>query len=230
MRGKEEADMRASSIRIVARAATGLLFTMLVAFACKIEDENPGISRSRDGGTSTTQDATGSEAAPSIVACGPLGGPAAVRTIGDGILARVRADCRLSAAFNNVGDETHLKDCFANQVQVLAQCPGAVYPGTDSNGGGCRDLVETHQNLGLRAADYTAFVEDTQAELRSRGASDDVIRSMLSAMLGTRTAIVQDEGPYNAYCTCPDSKFDGGLCAAPTNVVDAGPTDAPNDG
>ncbi|CAN5680059.1 hypothetical protein BH11MYX4_BH11MYX4_50250 [soil metagenome] len=202
-------------------------------YACKVDDENPASAR-RDAGAVTAADALASEGSgPAVAACTRLGGPAVVATIADGILGRVRADCRLSAAFANVPaeGEQHLKECFAIQMQVFFKCPGVAYPANDSQGDACRSLTEAHQDLGLTSSDFQAFVDDALAELATRSLTSDETREVASGLLGTRTGIVAEETPLNAYCTCPGGKFNGKPCTDLDAGFDASDArDAASDG
>src|SRR5689334_16478720 len=106
------------SLRTPALVAMGSVACMVAAFACTVEDENPGTER-RDGGTTvgTADTGTNPSNTSTTAMCVTLGGPTVVRNIADGILARVKGDCRLGGAFDNV-DETHLSDCFGIQIQA----------------------------------------------------------------------------------------------------------------
>lgn len=220
-----------------ARARFVVVSSMVVgwaflAYACSVEDENPGSTRNRDtgaeGGTGVDPQGT-PDAQLGAPLCGKYGGYDNVKTIAAAIIARAANDCRISAPIANLdpGGTQHLAECFQIQVGGAFQCPGISYVANttkDSKGQRCRDMSAAHKGLNLRSADFNAFIEDVAAELAAKGMTQDDIRAIAPVFEGTRTGVVQtnNQPDKNTHCTCADGLYNGKSCVVEAGVVDAG--------
>jgi hypothetical protein len=222
------------------RARVAVVSSMVVvwaflAYACSVEDENPGSTRDRgvgaDGGSTVDPQGT-PDAQIGAPICGKYGGYDNVKTIAAGIVARVANDCRISAPIANLdaNGTQHFAECFEIQIGGAFQCPGISYVANttkDSKGQKCRDMSSAHKGLNLRSADFNAFVEDVAAELAAKGVTQDDIRAIAPVFEGTRTGVVQtnNQPDKNTFCTCADGQYMGKSCVVEAGIVDAG-TDA----
>jgi len=219
-----------------ARARVAIVSSMVVVwaflgYACSSEDENPGSTRNRDGGSGTEtgiDPQSNPDAALGAPICGKYGGYENVKVITAAIIARAATDCRINAPIANLNPEgtAHLAECFQIQMGGAFQCPGISYVSNttkDSKGVKCRDMTAAHKGLNLRNADFNAFVEDIAAELAAKGVTQDDIRAIAPVFEGTRTGVVQTNNQPNAntFCGCNDPT----KCTSP----DAGVIDAGND-
>jgi hypothetical protein len=219
----------------VAVTSSMLLAWAFLAYACTVEDENPGSTRTRDGGSdtgSTTDGQNNTDGPLGAPICGKYGGYEKVKQITAAIVARVSQDCRISAPIANLdaNQTQHLAECFQIQIGGAFQCPGISYVSNttkDSKGEPCRDMSRAHRGLNLRNADFNAFVEDVAAELAVQGVSADDIRAIAPVFEGTRTGVVQtnNQPDKNTFCTCPNGEYMGKACVVDGGVVDTGIVD-----
>ncbi len=211
---------------------TSLLFVWAATMhACTVEEENPAVPRrdagtGTDSGTSTNTTEGGPTGAP---LCGKYGGFEQVKAMAGGILDRAQADCRIGAPFAGLPAEStqHLRECFEIQMGGAFQCPGVAYVAnttTDSAKRKCRDMTTAHVGLGLRNADFNAFLESVTVELSARGMTQDDIRAIAPVFEGTRTGVVRvaDQPDKNTFCTCAGGLYNGEPCVVDSGVQDAG--------
>jgi len=206
-----------------------------LAYACAVEDENPGSARKGDAGTNadgTVDPLNNPDAQLGAPICGKYGGYENVKSISAAIIARVSADCRIGSPIAKLDPEgtAHFAECFQIQLGGAFQCPGVSYvSGTtkDSKGKACRDMTNAHKGLNLRNADFNAFVEDVSAELTAKGLTPDDIRAIAPVFEGTRTGVVQtnNQPDRNTFCTCADGQYMGKACLPEAGVVDTGVVD-----
>jgi hypothetical protein len=209
-------------------------------YACTVEDENPAVPRRDAGANSETGSSTTNPDAPTgAPLCGKYGGYAQVQAMATGILDRARGDCRIGAPFAAMGPEAsqHLTECFQKQLGGAFQCPGVTYVANttaDSVNRKCRDMSTAHQELGLRNADFNAFLEAVTTELTARGLSQDDLRAIAPVFEGTRTGVVREatQPDKNTHCACVDGLFEGVPCVVDSGVQDSGSDaeDASDDG
>jgi hypothetical protein len=119
------------------------------------------------------------------------------------IVATVAADCRINAFFTGLPPEKvqHIGDCVTKQIAVLTRCPGIKYD-VDSNGQDCRDMKSAHHGLGLRADDFTAFLEDITATLKADGIEQADIEAMVNPLKIYKGDIVSNSAPGAAKNMC----------------------------
>ena len=218
-----------------ARARVAVVSSMVVvwaflAYACTSEDENPGSTRTRDGGSDTgtgVDPQNNPDAQLGAPICGKYGGYDNVKTIAAGAIARVAGDCRISAPIANLdADHTrHLAECFEIQLGSFFQCPGVSYVSNttkDSKGQSCRDMAKAHQGLNLRKADFDAFRDDVAAELTAKGLTSDDVSAIARAFEGARALVVQTNSQpnTNTFCGCNDPA----KCTSPDAGADAADT------
>lgn len=199
----------------------------LSIYACAPEDENPATNRPR-GTLDSGVDPTGEDPTDTPVGaplCGKYGGYENVKTIANEILENAKADCRINGPILalNENNARRFKECFEVFIGSTFQCPEATYVGGQtkvSNDRTCRNMVQAHQNLNLRRADFEAFVEAVAAGLRAKGVSDDDIRLLAPSFEGTRNSIVRvnNQPDRNTHCACPNGEYMGKEC---TVIVDA---------
>ena len=220
------------------RVRMGVVSSMVVAwaalaYACSVEDENPGTTRKVDAGGGTEggiDPKNNPDAQLGAPICGKYGGYDNVKSISAAIIARVAADCRIGSpiATLNAEDTQHFAECFQIQIGGAFQCPGITYiAGTtkDSKGQNCRDMSRAHQGLNLRNADFNAFVEDVSAELTAKGLTPDDIRAIAPVFEGTRTGVVQtnNQPDRNTHCSCAGGLYMGKACLPEAGIIiDAG--------
>lgn len=141
--------------------------------------------------------------------CAKYGGAASVaRIIGEQVLGRIAADCRIHAFFAGVTDAgmIRVKDCLAIQVQELMGCRGVTYAGAfASNGLECRDMRKSHIGLGISSADFDALIEDVVAGLDEAGMDRADIEAAAPALLALKPTIVEapEPGATRAVCELP---------------------------
>ena len=237
--------------RVVVMVAPIMAAGALV-FACDVEDEEAGTGKKQFGGTdattSTATDASGGSDAPTTVPglCAKVGGPGAVGTLSDKIMAAAQADCRIGIYFSRLagGGRTHVVECMRRHLQEAFGCPGVVYAGSKSSSGqNCRSMGNAHNDItsiegkqGLNQADFQAYLEAAVAQFKAAGLTDDELAKIRSVFLGYQGDVAPRAGnTTNTYCTCAGGTFtpaggqpvacipDGGYIIP---VIDAG-TDAP---
>jgi hypothetical protein len=201
----------------------------LLAYACSVEDENPGSTRPRgaEAGPGIEPGSSSGDTPPGAPLCGKYGGYTEVKKIAAEIVTHVAQDCRISAPIANLqpGRETqHFNECFEIFIGSTFQCPEAVYVANqtrDSAGERCRSMTQAHQGYNLRTADFNAFVGAIGAGLRAKNVSEEDIRLLAPSFEGTRTGVVQtnNQPTKNTHCTCPGGLYMGQSC---TVIVDAG--------
>jgi hypothetical protein len=210
-------------------AATGLML------ACS-SSEDTVAGKTNPTGPGGDQDATtGSDAQDQPDTLLPPGaplctkypnGPALVAKVTSDLLDALNADCRVSAYFiAPKSGAAHVSQCLQSQISTFFQCPGATY-GTDQAGKVCRSMADAHKGMGLRSADFDAFIANLIAVLKKNGIANDDITAILPTFTGTKAAIVPNpKGLGNSQCTCPnDIAPDGGYCGldAGIDASDAG--------
>lgn len=211
-----------------------------LAYACSANDENPGNGprKTSDSGTDSTLDPTGNQdSSITSATCQKYGGYDNVKVMAGAILEKVKGDCRISAPIVALADDSHLRECFEIQLGGAFQCTGVSYVANvteDSKKKKCRDMTAAHNKLGLRNADFNAFVEDVATVLGEKGVALDDVRAIAPVFEGTRGGVVQQQNQpaANTFCTCPNGEYMGKSCVPEGGVIDAGtdaPTDAPSD-
>jgi hypothetical protein len=197
--------------------------------ACTAGDDTLLPANPREGGAgdeSTTGGGDGTANLPDTAVppgaplCSTYGADIATRVTND-LLTAVGQDCRISAYFTALQDPSHLHQCLEKQIGTFFQCPGVTYTSDDPQKP-CRSMGDAHKGLGLRNADFQAFIDDTVAVMRKDGISDKDITAVLPTFVGTKTAIVQSKGIGDEKCTCPDMIYDGGYCGTDAGIIDAG--------
>ena len=218
----------------------------VLGYACTVEDENPAPNRARP---TTDTDGGGSEGGvnpnntnPTGTLCGKVGGYDKVKEIAGGVMTRIDNDCRVSGSFARLSLEQcqHVNECFEIQMGSFFQCPGITYTGAKANDQRpCKSMQQAHQNLKLRDADFSVFVNvHVTTELKDRGLSDDEIRQILPGFIGVKAQVVNNglQPDRHSFCECPNGEFNGKKCTpdAPEGGIDAGndagPQDAATDG
>jgi hypothetical protein len=198
--------------------------------ACSGDDTlpaRPNPNNSSSGGLDATVGEGGDQDVTPVSpeACNRAGGFTAVQGITADILTAAKADCRISAEFTAPESGiAHVQQCLEKQMGFFFGCTGITYDGTkDSAGKPCRGMQAAHQNLGLRIADFKAFIDDTNAVLKAHNVSDADRQVVLASMNGTQQSIVQKAGLGNANCSCANLTLpDGGYCGIPDAGLDAG--------
>ncbi len=220
----------------IAVVSSMLVAWAALAYACSTEDENPGTTRTRDGGGGeggNIDPQNNPDAQLGAPICGKYGGYENVKAIAASIMARAAADCRIGSPITALKPEQtqHLVECFQIQMGGAFQCPGVSYVTNttkDSAGNKCRDMTNAHKGMNLRNADFNAFVEVVSAELADKGLSQDDIRAIAPVFEGTRTGVVQtnNQSDRNTYCACENGEYMGKPCTVDAGIIDTGLIDA----
>jgi hypothetical protein len=196
--------------------------------ACEGDDTNPARpnpNSSSSGGTDATTSEGGDQDTGTVdpALCSRYGGFTGVQQITADILTAVKADCRISAEFAAPQSGiSHVQQCLEKQMGTFFGCPGIVYD-KDTAGKTCRSMAEAHKGLGLRQADFTAFISDTNGVLKAHSLSDSDRTAILAAINGTQASIVQKGGLGNSNCSCANLTLpDGGYCGIPDAGIDTG--------
>jgi len=215
--------IRGTGERWASFLVAGCLGTTAVAGASCFID-NPGAAPPATGTTSTTAGTGGDEsgdagdagmtalgacdaAPPSL--CDMKGGYPVIQTVVDQLLARLDADCRIGAFFTALppAHRQHFADCITKQLAVMTHCQCIRYD-VDSQGADCRDMKTAHHGMGLRQADYEAFVEDVKLSFGSAGFGTDDIKTFAPALGFFSVDIVTNSAPGLSKGACAGG--DGG--------------------
>jgi hypothetical protein len=227
-----------------AAAATGLMLACTGGDDTVAGKVNPAGPTDQDATTGTdAPDQPDTLAPPGAPLCNKYpNGPALVAKITSDLLNTVGSDCRISAYFvAPKSGAAHLSQCLESQIATFFQCPGAAYT-TDQAGNACRTMADAHKGMGLRSADFDAFIADLVTVFKANGISVADINAVKPTFTGTESAIVPNlKGLGNSQCTCPnDIAPDGGYCGLDAGILidagdagdagDTGVADAPDDG
>jgi len=105
----------------------------------------------------------------------------------DMVVDRIAADAKINAYFLNDGvDVSIVIKCLTLQLSALTGGPQE-YPGDD-----CRDMLESHEGLGISDADFMDLAGHVVDELVERGVAQADIDVMVEAFLGMYDDIVED--------------------------------------
>ena len=112
-----------------------------------------------------------------------LGGKDAITAVVDDFVARCAGDNRINGKFART-DIPRLKRMLVDQVCQASGGP-CTYQG--------RDMRETHDGMGVTAAEFDALVEDLVATLNQLGVPKDAQDQLLGVLGPMRGDIVEEE-------------------------------------
>ncbi len=142
-----------------------------------------------------------------------LGGKDGIRTLLGKVVAAELADPEIASFFpytpgapgNGHPAGGAILECFTNQLGVVAKGPASEvsYPTVVDNGGTpftCRDMVASHEGLGIYASVFDKFVSVGAGVLQANGVSADDITAIAAALNGTKPDIVtSDRTDHDGY-------------------------------
>jgi hemoglobin len=105
----------------------------------------------------------------------------------DIVVDRIAPDTKINAYFFNSGVDVGIViDCLTLQLSSLTGGP-QVYPGPD-----CRDMVTSHEGLGISDADFMDLATHVVDELAERQVAQEDIDVIVGALTGMYDDIVED--------------------------------------
>ncbi len=142
-----------------------------------------------------------------------LGGKDGIRTLLGKVVAAELADPEIASFFpytpgapgNGHPAGGAILECFTNQLGVVAHGPASevAYPTVVDNGGTpftCRDMVASHEGLGIYASVFDKFVSVCAGVLRANGVTADDITTVAAALNGTKPDVVtSDRTDHDGY-------------------------------
>lgn len=135
-----------------------------------------------------------------------LGGKDGIRTLLGKVVAEELSDPEVASFFpytpgapgNGHPAGGAILECFTNQLGVVAGGPASevTYPTVVDNDGTpftCRDMVASHEGLGIYAGVFDKFVGICAGVLQANGVSADDITKITAALDGTKSDIVTSD-------------------------------------
>ncbi len=215
--------------RLVVMSSVGLLMAA-VGFACTVDEENPATSRPRgtEAGSTQTTDEGGSAPPTGVALCGKYGDFEGVKTIANMIIAKAKADCRVTNRFDAA--DQHATECFQQWVGSNFLCPGIAFSvGTSADLKG-KKCESRYPGVTLTNGEFSRFMVDVSDGLKEKTLTDDEITKMLPAFEGGRGDLTKNNQSNNYEdCATPCEVPDKQKCVTPNRdagVNDAGPKDA----